>query len=108
MRTALQDPLLRGHVMLGESWSAWRMLLISAMGEKLTDSEREIFTRMTGREHEPEQRVSEFACGVGRRGGKSSAIGAACAYIGGLHDHPALLAPAQRGVPPCLPADSRP
>src|SRR5260370_39838171 len=81
MRKALQDPLLLGHVMLGESWSAWRTLLISAMGEKLTDSEREIFTRMTGREHEPEQRVSEFACGVGRRGGKSSAIGAACAYI---------------------------
>jgi hypothetical protein len=54
----------------GDSWAAWRIILIAAMGEELTEEERAIFTKLTGREREPGQRIEEFAAVVGRRGGK--------------------------------------
>jgi hypothetical protein len=40
MRQALSSAKLFGHVLQGESWYGWRILLIAAAGEKLTDSER--------------------------------------------------------------------
>jgi hypothetical protein len=70
LRKALADPQLLGGTLGGESWQAWRVLLIAAMGEALTEEEREIFSRLTGREREPGQRVEELVCVVGRRGGK--------------------------------------
>ena len=45
MREALADPNLLGDVLVGDSWSVWRVMLIAAMGEPLTDSERAIFQR---------------------------------------------------------------
>ena len=60
MRRALSDPNLLGNVLAGDSWAAWRVLLIAAMGEALTEDERVIFTRLTGREREPLSRVEEF------------------------------------------------
>ena len=69
IRDALADPALLGSVLPGESWVAWRVLMIAAMGEALTDCEREMFARLTGREREPLRRVEEFEVVVGRRGG---------------------------------------
>ena len=74
LRKALADPQLLGGVLTGDSWKSWRVLLVAAMGESLTEDERAIFTRLTGREREPLQRVEEFAAVVGRRGGKSRAM----------------------------------
>jgi hypothetical protein len=64
MRRALSDVALLGGVLDGESWQAWRVLLIASMGEALTDSERVTFTAMTGRACEPLQRVEELVCCV--------------------------------------------
>jgi hypothetical protein len=73
LRKALADPRLLG-ALNGGSWQSWRALLIGAMGEELTDGEREIFRKLTGREREPGQRVEELICVIGRRGGKSRAM----------------------------------
>ena len=43
MRRALSDRHLLGAALGGDSWLAWRILLIAAMGEPLTDEERAIF-----------------------------------------------------------------
>ena len=51
MRKSLSDKKLLGSVLVGPSWSAWRVLLIALMGEALTDTERET---LTGREREPQ------------------------------------------------------
>jgi hypothetical protein len=60
MREALADVRLLGNVLAGESFQAWRVLLIAMMGEKLTEQERVIFTALTGgREAEPLQRIEE-------------------------------------------------
>jgi hypothetical protein len=76
LRQALNDPQLLS-VFSGNSWSAWRTLLIAAMGEELTDEERVLFRELTGRDREPGQRVEELVAVVGRRGGKSRAMGRA-------------------------------
>src|SRR6266545_1279372 len=57
LREALNDPALLGGTLSGDSWKAWRVLLIASMGEPLTSDERELFQQLTGRPHEPGQRV---------------------------------------------------
>ena len=42
LRKAPEDPQPLGGSLGGESWQAWRALLIAAMGEKLTDEERDL------------------------------------------------------------------
>ena len=74
LHEALSDPNLLGTAIAGDSWRSWRALLIAAMGEEFREDEREIFTQLTGREHEPLQRIDQFAAVIGRRGGKSKAI----------------------------------
>ena len=59
---ALNDPALLGHSLPGETWLRWRVLMIAAMGEALTADERVVFKELTGRDHEPGQRVEEFIC----------------------------------------------
>src|SRR5215207_4931363 len=88
LRRALDDPHLLGTVLPGETWAAWRALLIAAMGEPLTDEERETFTRLTGRLSEPLERVEELWAVVGRRGGKTKAGAALSVYLAALCEHP--------------------
>ena len=57
LREALSDPNLLGTAIAGDSWRSWRILLIAAMGEDLRGDEREIFSKLTGRDREPLQRV---------------------------------------------------
>ena len=106
LRKALSDPLLLDQVLAGTSWSAWRVLLIAAMGESLTDTERELFKQLTNREHEPNTPVEEFVGVIGRRGGKSRAISVLSTYIAGLCKHPNLVR-GERGVLLIIAPDQR-
>jgi hypothetical protein len=105
MREALSDPALLGGVLVGDSWQAWRVLLIAAMGEQLTDAEREIFKKLTGREREPLKRVEEFVAIIGRRGGKSRTMALLAAFIAGLCKH--SLVRGERGVLLCVAPDQK-
>ena len=107
LREALSDPNLLGTAIAGDSWRSWRTLLIAAMGEELREDEREIFTKLTGREREPLQRVDQFAAVIGRRGGKSRAMATLATYIAGLCDHTDALVPGERGVLLCVALDQR-
>ena len=86
MREALEDPELLGSILPGKSWAPWRIILIAAMGEKLTFWERRIFKRFTGRSKEPGQMVSELVAIAGRRAGKSRAASALACYLAALCD----------------------
>jgi len=71
LREALIDPNLLGNVLVGESWTTWRALLLACMGERLTADELSIFQRVTGdRTQAPPSRIEEAAFIIGRRGGK--------------------------------------
>jgi hypothetical protein len=107
LRKALNDPQLLGHVISGPTWSTWRTLLIAAMGEPLTDDERVTFTAITGRTHEPGQRVHQLEVIVGRRGGKTRALATLASYISGLCDHRDVLAPGEDGICLALATDQR-
>ena len=51
MREALADPRYFGLLLVGDSWAAWRILLIAIVGEHLTDDERVVFKALTGRKY---------------------------------------------------------
>jgi hypothetical protein len=53
LREALSDDRLLGRSLVGGSWDGWKALMLGAAGEVLTDSEREHFARLTGRQSEP-------------------------------------------------------
>jgi hypothetical protein len=105
LRKALADKQLLGGALPGDSWSAWRIMLIAGMGEPLKDSEREVFTKLTGRDRESLQRVEEFVAVVGRRGGKSRANATFATYLAGLCEH--NLVRGERGVVLCIAPDQR-
>jgi hypothetical protein len=105
IRSALADPQLLGGVLAGDSWQSWRALMIAAMGEALSESERATFTALTGREREPLERVEELVAVVGRRGGKSRAMAVLAAYLAGLCKHP--LVRGERGILLCIAPDQK-
>jgi phage terminase large subunit-like protein len=107
IRRALTDEHLLGSSLAGDSWQAWRTLLIAATGEELTPGERQLFTTLTGRAREPLQRVEELVAVVGRRGGKSRALATLACYVAGLCDHRQNLAPGERGVVLCIAPNQR-
>jgi hypothetical protein len=107
MRTALSDPALLGRALAGPSWAAWRVMLIAANGEKLTDQEREIFNRFTGREREPRARVEEAAFLIGRRGGKDRAASVLATYLAAFVNWSRVLAKGERGLVLCIGPDQR-
>ena len=106
LRKTLADRGLLGTAIAGDSWFAWRTLLFAAAGEALTDEERELFAKLTGREHEPDHMVEEFIAVIGRRGGKSRAISVLVTYIAGLCRHSSLV-PGERGVLLIIAPDQR-
>ena len=93
--------------MSGETWAAWRAVLMAAWGEPLEADELEIFQRLSGRQAPPVKRVEEFWGVVGRRGGKSRSMSTLAAYIGGLCDHSDALSPGERGVVTLIAPDQR-
>src|SRR5438067_7478639 len=105
LRDALSDPQLLGNVLAGDSWHAWRVLMLAIMGEVLTDDERKVFAKLTGRAREPLQPVEEAALIAGRRGGKSRAMSVLATYVAALCTHD--LAPGETGVVLCIAPDQR-
>lgn len=106
MREALADPRLLGGAIPGHSWLPWRAVMIAALGEPLTDEEREAFQSVTGRDREPLERAEELWGVVGRRGGKTRSAATLGAYLSTCCDFTDVLAPGERGVLPILAAST--
>jgi hypothetical protein len=104
MREALESPAYFGTLLAGDSWAAWRVMLIAIVGEALTDGELVLFKTLTGRDSEPREPVEEFWAAIGRRGGKTRAMAVLAAYLAACVDHRDSLAPGERGVIPLLAA----
>jgi hypothetical protein len=102
LRTALDDPQLLGNAISGDSWKAWRALLLASRGEPLEDDELALFQRLTERQDPPVERVQEFYCVIGRRGGKSRAIASLLTYLATMVDYRGKLASGEIPVVLCL------
>jgi hypothetical protein len=107
LRKALNDPELLGNSLGGDTWHAWRSLLLAAMGEELEPDELTAFKKYTGRTTAHSRRVDELWCAVGRRGGKSRAMSALAVYLAGLCDYKDKLVRGERGVVLLLAPDMR-
>jgi hypothetical protein len=104
MRAALGDDDLLGKALKGDSWSAWRTILIGVMGEALTPDEREVWRELTGgREVEPGAMAEETWCLIGRRSGKTKAAATAAVWLAALNEHHGLAA-GERATLPLLSA----
>jgi hypothetical protein len=84
LRRALADKKLLGSELGGDSWANWRVLLMAILGEALKPDELDTFRNLTQRQSPPARRVDEFFAVIGRRGGKSKAIGALAVYFATL------------------------
>jgi hypothetical protein len=74
----------------------------TAMGEPLTDAERVVFKRCTGRERESGEQVEELWAIIGRRGGKSFAIAVLIVFLAIFRDYRHVLTVGERAVVLCL------
>jgi hypothetical protein len=74
-------PVITTKAAGGESWFSWRLLLLAAMGEELTEEERRDFTELTLRPEPPHEPCREFYGIIGRRGGKSRSIATLAACV---------------------------
>lgn len=97
-RKAATDPHLLGKFLGGASRKALRAVLLAFLAEPLTDAEREDLQYATGRAHEPLERGRELLILAGRRGGKSSGVGALAVYLALLCDYSDNLIPGEMGV----------
>src|SRR5262249_35988286 len=102
LRNALEIPELLGNAIPGDSWKAWRALLLAIMGEPLRPDELELFQQLTERQDPPTTRVSEVYGIVGRRGGKSRPLATLLNYLATLVDYRAKLASGEIPVVLCL------
>jgi hypothetical protein len=92
MRAALQDDKLLAFALPGPERENWRVVLIAAMGEALTDDELAIFRELSGgRDYVPGQRCEELVMSIGRRGGKTEAAGTLAAYVACCCSFPQLV-----------------
>jgi hypothetical protein len=107
MREALADPGLLGSVLAGDSWRAWRVILMALVGEELTREERRIWRELTGRTREPGAMVEEALLLCGRRSGKTKSAAVLASWIAGLNDHADTLPAGERGLLPFLAVDQR-
>ena len=98
LRKALTHADLLGNVLGGDSWHAWRCILLAALGESLTADELATFRSLTGRSDPPPGLIDELWAVVGRRGGKTNAMACLAVYLGALCDYSDVLAPGERGV----------
>lgn len=80
------------------TWAAWMTVLRSVFGLPLADSERELFTRCTGRSQPFAAPVTEGWLVCGRRSGKSFVAALIATFLAAFRDYSAFLSPGERGV----------
>ena len=107
LRQALNDERLLGKALAGDSWHAWRTILLATMGEKLTAKELGTFRAVTGRHKAPTKRCEELIGIIGRRGGKSRAVAVLATYLSTLIDYRDVLVTGERGLVLCVAPDIR-
>jgi hypothetical protein len=91
----LNDSNVFPGVMEGASWGPWRVALKAMFGLPMADSERELFTRCTGRTSPPERQVAEFWSVCGRRGGKTYALSVVACWLSLFRDYRAHRRPGE-------------
>jgi hypothetical protein len=92
-----EAPEFMGPHFAGDSWNTWKTALKGASGGDLTDIERELFTRITGRQTVPKN-LRELWLIIGRRGGKDVVAAALALILACCRNWRAVLRPGETAV----------
>ena len=90
-----------------ESWSAWLAFLKAVFALELSDNERAIYEKCTGRTDLPAEGFQEAWLCVGRRGGKSLILALIATFLAGVLDWSQYLTGGERGTIMIIAADRR-
>ena len=90
-----------------KSWSAWLAFLKAVFALELSDNERAIYEKCTGRTDLPAEGFQEAWLCVGRRGGKSLILALIATFLAGVLDWSQYLTGGERGTIMIIAADRR-
>jgi hypothetical protein len=90
-----------------ETWQAWLVFLRALFGLSMSEGDRALYERCTGRSDTPAGGVREAWLVVGRRGGKSMVLALIAVFLAALIDWAPFLSPGERGTIMVLAADRR-
>ncbi len=94
----MDDPALFKSWFDLPSWDPWRAVLAALFGLPMSDRERRLFRKITGRRKVPRKPVAEAWLAVGRRGGKSFIVALIAVFLACFRYWTVHLAPGERGV----------
>lgn len=108
---AMSDPALFGsffkrRLIRGDTWATWKIFLRGLFGLPMSESEKEIFRKHTGRDPR-EEAFREAYVIVGRRGGKSLIAALIATFLAAFKTYDDVLAPGETGVLAIIAADRR-
>jgi hypothetical protein len=89
------------------TWTAWRAFLCALFALPMSDADRELFTRYTGRATAPATPFSEAYLVCGRRAGKSAILALVAVYLATFKSYAPYLAPGERGTIAIIAADRK-
>jgi hypothetical protein len=90
-----------------ETWRGWFVFLAALFGLPMTEDDRALFEKCTGRAEAPAGGVREAWLVVGRRGGKSLILSVTAVYLACFLDWLPYLTPGERGTIMVIGADKR-
>ncbi|MGJ5082729.1 hypothetical protein [Bradyrhizobium sp. HKCCYLS3013] len=101
---ALEHSAFFKPMFAGQSWNNWRTVLRGAFALPMSESEREFFRSVTGREP-PSNRVKELDIIAGRRSGKDSVASALACFAAVMFQSAGKVRPGERPVVMLIAAD---
>lgn len=104
---AMNEPTLFGRWFSGDSWQSWRAFLKALFAVAMTETDRAIFGKCTGRSLAPSEALREGWLVVGRRGGKSLIAAFIGVFLACFRDYTGCFAPGERGTVMIIAADRR-
>lgn len=108
---AMSDPKLfasffKRRLLRGDTWAAWKVFLRGLFALPMSDSDKDIFRKHTGRDPR-EEAFREAYVIVGRRGGKSLIAALVATFLAAFKTYDDALAPGETGVLAVIAADRR-
>ena len=108
---AMSDPKLfagffKRRLLRGDTWAAWKTFLRGLFALPMSDADKELFRRHTGRDPRAEAFREAYVI-VGRRGGKSLVAALIATFLAAFKNYDDVLAPGEVGTLAVIAADRR-
>jgi hypothetical protein len=105
---AIQDPALF-HPLFKDltTWRSWMVVLKAIFALPMDESDRALFTQLTGRQKAPTAQAKEVWLVIGRRGGKSRIVALLGVFLATFRSYAEYLSPGERGVLMIVATDRR-